>query len=118
MYYMKLYLFVCLILAACATALPPQLIDHQGSLVDVNDTKSCFACHTDMTDHSHPVMIEYPPVGKEKGYATAADVERAGIKLVDGKVTCITCHDLTNIDPAHLARTMDNSQLCLACHIK
>ena len=116
MKYVSLSLLFSIALAACATFLPPKMIDHQGNEVDIHDAKSCFSCHDDMKDHSHPVMIDYPPAGN--GYASAADVAGSGLKLVDGKVTCITCHDLTNTETAHLAKTMNNSQLCLACHIK
>ena len=120
MYYLKLSLLLGSLMlgAACATPLPPKMIDHQGGQVDVNDAGSCLSCHTDMKEHSHPVMINYPPDGSKKGYAAASDVERTGIKLIDGQVTCITCHDLMNTESAHLAKPMDNSQLCLVCHIK
>ena len=113
------YLLVgSMLIVGCSAAHVAMVIDHQGKKVDVNDANTCLQCHNDMTGHSHPVMVPYPPKEKEKEYAPVADVEKAGIQLLDGKVTCIVCHDLTNPQPTHPIKTMAKSELCLVCHIK
>ena len=111
-------LFCCMLLVACASVPLANFIEHQGKQVNINDVNTCLQCHDKMKDHSHPVMVSYPPVGKEKEYVPVAKVERAGIKLVNGQVTCIACHDLTNPEPFHPIKNIGNSELCLVCHLK
>ena len=111
-------LFSSTILFGCSALHVATVIDHQGKKVDINDATACLRCHDNMKDHSHPVMVAYPPAVKEKEYASVAVVEKSGIKLLDGKVACVTCHDLTNPQPSHPIKNMSNSELCLVCHIK
>ena len=111
-------LFSSMILFGCSSVHVAMVIDHQGKKVDVNDANTCMNCHDDMKGHSHPVMVSYPPAGEEKEYASVAAVRKSGIKLLDGKVTCVTCHDLTNPQPSHPIKNMGKSELCLVCHIK
>jgi len=97
--------------------------DSEGS---VND---CLSCHdgtigtavslSTMIGNfigSHPVNRDYPPFGKSASYAPVEMVTSAGIKLVNGQVTCITCHNLKNQEKYHLAVPIDGSGLCFKCH--
>ena len=97
--------------------------DSEGS---VND---CLGCHDGTIGStvtlstmignflgSHPVNRDYPPVGKSASYAPVEMVNSAGIRLVNGQVTCITCHNLKNQGKYHLAVTIDGSDLCFKCH--
>ena len=62
---------------------------------------------------NHPLMQVYPPAGMEGEFATLTEVERAGCLLEDGRITCLSCHDLAK-PPPHLI--LDGDKLCLICH--
>lgn len=68
--------------------------------------------------HDHPVGVAYPRT--DRGYHPAARVRRQGIRLPDGRVECVSCHDPHNTwgQPAMLAASNRRSALCLTCHIK
>jgi len=40
------------------------------------------------------------------------------VRLPDGKVSCVSCHDLYETEPRRLAVSMEKSELCLTCHDK
>ncbi|WP_136523758.1 hypothetical protein [Geomonas ferrireducens] len=102
-------------------------IDHLTSASGILTMQECIACHSEGSTHpvaiclddhclytnDHSLMHRYPPLGKEMEYASAAEVLAAGCILEDGKITCLSCHDLTQPAP-HLIRAGD--QLCGICH--
>jgi predicted CXXCH cytochrome family protein len=61
---------------------------------------------------SHPVDVPYPI--SEIGLVPGGDLDQR-LSLVDGQMTCITCHDSEAADRA-LVLPKEGSQLCLACH--
>lgn len=63
---------------------------------------------------SHPVGIDYP---RSDDFTYIESLPRE-IELFDGKVGCLSCHQIYNNAPYML--TMDNkgSRLCLSCHRK
>jgi predicted CXXCH cytochrome family protein len=65
---------------------------------------------------SHPVGLRYPLAAE--GYATAAEVEAAGLPLPDGRIQCTTCHDAHNTHryPGMLKISNERSRMCLTCH--
>lgn len=66
---------------------------------------------------SHPVGVPYPLTDPK--YHPAAAVTGSGrIKLPDGRVQCISCHDPHNTHrhPGMLTTSNDGSRLCLSCH--
>jgi hypothetical protein len=101
---------------------------HQSQAAGVLTMQECLKCHNSMVGRtisvclgseclytrSHSIMHRYPPPGKEKGYAPVQEILDAGCILEDGKVTCLSCHDLTK-PPPHTIREGD--KLCLICHI-
>lgn len=110
-----------------------ELLDHHGKTVDSEGNAAyCLSCHdgktavkipectTTCTVNVHKVLIAYPPPGKEKDFATQQAVLAAGVKLENGMVTCISCHDLKNQERFHFAidATPFARKLCYACHIK
>ncbi|WP_136515693.1 hypothetical protein [Geomonas edaphica] len=102
-------------------------LDHLTSASGILTMQECIACHSEGSTHpvaiclddhclytnDHSLMHRYPPLGKEMEYASAAEVLAAGCILEDGKITCLSCHDLTQPAP-HLIRAGD--QLCGICH--
>jgi hypothetical protein len=51
-------------------------------------------------------------------FIPAGAAEMAGIKFIDGRIDCISCHNLLNPDRYHLRIENRKSRLCLACHLK
>ena len=71
----------------------------------------------------HPVSMTPVDDGQLAStlFTSPASTKDPAVKLVAGKVECITCHDphVQNNDPAvpkFLVRTNSNSAICLACH--
>ena len=67
----------------------------------------------------HPVGVEYPKIAK--GYRPLTTVlSSRKVKLPDGKVECISCHDPHNESGGkHMLVTSNaRSALCLKCHKK
>lgn len=105
------------------------LVEHHGTIVeDESDHTICLSCHDgtmgkdieyckqDCSSHSiHSVGKNYPPRGMQSEYAPAAWLSKSGIRLVDNKISCISCHNLLNQEKYHLAVTND---LCISCHYR
>ena len=83
---------------------------------DIGSKKPIAVCLGDncLYSKSHSLMHEYPPFAKQHEYAPLSEVERAGCIIENGKMTCLSCHDLTKPAP-HLIRSGD--KLCLICHL-
>ncbi len=106
-------------------------VQHHGLKADANGTLSyCISCHDGSVAHnvsfctvqcsaatSHSVLKHYPPLGKESFFASAATVKAKGIKLPNGKVSCISCHNIRVPAKNHLAIDNRGGRLCLTCHI-
>lgn len=107
-------------------------IPHHGRMVEADaPARDCLSCHDGagapniptctvrcvVTD-SHSIEKNYPPAGKERLYAPLAAVQAKGIKIVAGKITCISCHNLRSKDRYLLVMDNAGSRLCLACHIR
>ena len=106
-------------------------IDHHGSTINATDSTECLDCHTDDNDqkldstsnsctssknNSHPVKVDFPPADKKKLFKSAEDAKKSGIRFNNGKITCLSCHDLKKDSPKHLIIQNKNSKLCFACH--
>jgi predicted CXXCH cytochrome family protein len=67
----------------------------------------------------HPVGVAYPRI--DKGFKPMTSVTAGGdVRLPDGKVECVSCHDPHNTaGVAHfLVKSNSRSSLCLTCHKK
>ena len=63
---------------------------------DTLPTTDCVNCHRSaMGSHSHPVDTDYAYASSRprSGLRPMADVVKRGLLLVDGKISCTTCHD-------------------------
>jgi hypothetical protein len=72
------------------------------------DSKSCLKCHTAAAHGAHPVEVDYAQARSRRGFGSSsfrplAEVTARGVRLVEGKVTCVTCHSGSSRLPAHLA---------------
>lgn len=67
---------------------------------------------------SHPVGIDYNNISyRNRGYRNIHNI-RASIKFVDGRLGCLSCHDLQNKEKSHLVVPVIESRLCFECHDK
>lgn len=66
----------------------------------------------------HPIGIEYATERKE--YRSQAYALAKGVRLPEGRLECVSCHDPHNQTGEGKMLVMSNrrSALCLACHIK
>jgi len=66
----------------------------------------------------HPIGVRYPSDPRE--YHPASFVQARGIRLPDGRIECVSCHDPHNeTGLANMLVTSNRrSGLCLTCHIK
>jgi predicted CXXCH cytochrome family protein len=66
----------------------------------------------------HPIGVEYPSNRRE--YRQESFAVANGIRLPEGRVECVSCHDPHN-EAGHghlLSMSNRRSALCLTCHIK
>ncbi len=134
---MKLLACVCILMGQFlfwVISLYAQEVPHHGYLAYMDRPKLCLSCHdgtiaenispcTQLSclldkKSSHPVFKKYPPIGKESEYAPVFEVKAAGIPLIDGEVTCVSCHNLMNQQSPHLIMEDWRSRLCTTCHIR
>ncbi len=124
------FVFICNLIIIQVSQLMGEVLTHHGTEVDITITEICFQCHNDNSDNisnslengcsigdSHPVFLDYPPNDKETFFSPRSDVEAAGLVFPNGKITCISCHNLENQETKHLAIENSGSRLCLTCHI-
>jgi hypothetical protein len=103
---------------------------HHGSTVNSEaGYRECLSCHDGVVapnispclgpvcklKDDHSVNKPYPPPDKVQNFAPVGTAEIAGIKFVDGRIDCISCHNLLNPNRYHLRVENRNS---LACHLK
>ena len=55
---------------------------------------------------------------KESFYAPVGSLQGKGIRLFNGKLSCVSCHDLKNSTKYNLVMDNSSSALCFSCHIK
>ncbi len=117
-------------LLAAAPAIAEQVGHHGYTVEEKGTTESCLSCHdgsigrnvmvcTVKCDYrtSHPIEKRYPPSGKVAYFASLAQVTARGVRIVNGKVTCISCHDLKKQTAHHLVLD-ENGRNCEICHIR
>lgn len=89
---------------------------HDGSIATARSF--CLGESCSHSSNIHPVNVPCPPAEKRNMFNNPDMVKAAGIKLVHGLVTCVSCHNLANPKIPHLVIENDHSKLCLTCHIK
>ena len=100
-----------------------------------DDIEHCGKCHNGIIAHNidakvigtdmrndHPVSMRYAGLDWEDPDFRSPDNEEGdgfknGVKLYDGNVECMTCHDVH--DPSNEMLLRQNAEvLCMTCHIK
>ena len=68
-------------------------------------------------DTHHPVGVVIP---QGVYFKDSSLIAQSGLRLYENKVECLTCHDVHGATRAgkFLARSNENSSLCLECHNK
>ena len=81
-----------LVLTADAEAEPSRACGLSAPDSDHATTASCEACHPQ--GRTHPVDVEYrDAASKNHRLADPDAVIRAGVRLPQGQIRCVTCHD-------------------------
>jgi predicted CXXCH cytochrome family protein len=68
---------------------------------------------------NHPVGVHYPPSGT-RGVEVPlrpASLLPKSIRLPDGKVSCVSCHDVYGRGEHKLTVPIEGSRLCMTCHV-
>jgi predicted CXXCH cytochrome family protein len=66
----------------------------------------------------HPIGIDYEESRRRHGGLKAVFAIDKRIKLVEGKVSCASCHDPYSDRKGRLVMDNRGSRLCLGCHLK
>lgn len=99
------------------------LLCHDGSVAtDALVEKPLFAGEYDHTNNiglSHPIGVSHREA-TEKYFGAYRKIEKLPqeIRLFDGKVGCVSCHNPYSKLPFNLSMSNEGSALCLACHVK
>ena len=65
----------------------------------------------------HPIGRVYRDVVRgNPSYQPETSLAQKNIMLSDGKVSCVSCHEVYKKEHGKLVMTMDKSALCFACH--
>lgn len=117
----------------------PILSAHNGSRLLDPISMECITCHDgtlasavnykvktadqagvksfDAIAGSHPVGMDYTRFGNSKQFVPYYRLPQ-NMVLMDGRVACITCHDMLSSNKAYLAVDLNGSGLCFTCHNK
>lgn len=66
----------------------------------------------------HPVGVDYMLAKARRGGLLPVGALNPAIKLIEGKVSCSSCHDPYSRERKKLVMSMSGSKLCLSCHDK
>lgn len=96
---------------------------HDGSLNTADDVRIGTWKHGSAISRfdpqgSHPIGVKYMRAMRKRGGLHPAERLDPAVKLVDGRVSCRSCHDLYSKQPKLLVMSNVGSRLCLACHDK
>lgn len=106
-------------------------VEHHGISADPDNSQECIGCHDGTVGNkasvcttkcsaltAHPVFTPHDAGNARTRLQPRSLAASRGIRFEDGRVTCISCHDIRNSRENHLIMDNSGSSLCLACHIK
>ncbi len=117
----KEHVLLCKVCHSCTQGMSCLIgIAHLGSSKDSSriSEAGCLSCHDGLIapergrDLDHRVDVLYLASKHKK----MKDVRDRRIVFVDGKVTCVSCHDPYRSQKMRLVKSNHNSRLCLTCH--
>ena len=65
---------------------------------------------------AHPIGNAYGDVRNKMDFYPEYLLEERNIRLSDGRISCISCHETYTKNHGKLTVTLDQSKLCLGCH--
>jgi len=66
----------------------------------------------------HPIGISYRDASRKGGLRSEFELAQKKIVLSDGRISCVSCHEVYKKDHGRLVVPMARSELCLSCHAK
>jgi len=90
---------------------------HDGVIASMGETTVRAGSFTHGIGLSHPIGNEYPRFNGKNDFVNVEFLPRS-IKLVDGKVGCLSCHNPYGSEDKYLVVQNKRSALCLTCHQK
>lgn len=115
-----------------SAALAGSTVNHFGFAVDDEASMvACIFCHNGKmakdvsmcTEEKmcviyakHVVDVRYPTASSDGRYAPVEEITRKGLRLVEGKIGCATCHSLTSKNQHLLIIAAEQDQICRSCH--
>jgi predicted CXXCH cytochrome family protein len=106
--------------------------EQAGALKEISPSQGCLNCHSDgsattwqrqaggqvlaFSEHaSHPFAVEIVPGQGSHAHRIRKEIDDR-IVLMDGRIECQTCHNLTSESENLLATFPAPKDLCLGCH--
>ena len=96
----------------CHDGTMAKAVNHRISDGDTHRVKSI-----ETIKGSHPIGMDYNAFARSKEYVPSNTLA-ADIKLINGKVGCVSCHNLLGRNDKYLAVDNTRSGLCFSCHNK
>lgn len=114
-------------------------VRHHGTLlaIELDRPEKCFTCHDGISGANVNICsmvcigkkiricppkitayFDYPPKGKEKEFHPASELEKAGLLVFRGQLTCLSCHNMVNQEKFHLRVSRNQKMMCRLCHIR
>ncbi len=91
---------------------------HDGTVAGPTETSGARAPQIGRVEASHPIGIAYPPRPRPGGEGTFVPLPglHRRILLPEGRVGCLSCHDIFGGEEKLLVMSNRESRLCYACH--
>lgn len=89
---------------------------HDGSTVAGGEVRIYDHAGGNAIGKSHPIGTDYIDASFRRSGLVRIDRLDRRIVLIDGKIGCLSCHDMLNPGRFHLAVSTAGSGLCMACH--
>lgn len=126
-------IFFSVLILVASQALSLEYVSHKTYVVDADGVMvDCLSCHNGTKAPAvsncdrgmcriyanHIVAVPYPPVDRETQFAPLESLYAKGMMLENGRLTCVTCHDLREKSRFQVRVYPERSELCLTCHLK
>jgi len=98
---------------ACHDGVLAREAKHRISDGDLNRARSM-----ETIKGAHPIGMEYERYSRGNREYVPENILPADMVLMNGKVTCVTCHDMLGKNRMHLVVENSRSGLCFSCHMK